>query len=142
MIIQDIYLPKYDWEVKVYYAVDSYYKEEIVQNLIDIDCDEQSLFKAIDMMNNLDYNNGFTYSNNALHKSIMVIGMTTSSSEFYNTLDHEKGHLVTHIAITNFIDPYSEEIQYISGAISKKLFPVAKKFLCKHCRAELDLFKQ
>ena len=106
MIIQEIYIPKYKWNIKVYYAVSKYYKDEIIQDLVDIDCYYISLQKAKQMMDEYDYNCGFTYSNNALHQTVMVIGLTTSPSEFYNTLDHEKGHLVTHIAIANLIDPY------------------------------------
>ena len=64
----------------------------------------------------------------------MVIGLTTSSEEFQNTLDHEKGHLVMHIAEAYNIDPYGEEYQYLSGEVGQKLFKVAKRFLCDHCR--------
>ena len=142
MIIQEIYIPKYNWNVKIYYAVNKYYKEEIIQDLVDIDCDYQSLQKVEQMLNDWNYNCGFTYSNNALHETVMVIGLTTSPSEFYNTLEHEKGHLVMHIAIANMLNPYGEAIQYAAGTISKKLFQVAMQFLCKHCRQELDLFAQ
>jgi hypothetical protein len=38
MIAQVIYLKEYDWLVKVYYAVDQYYKEEILSELYSIDC--------------------------------------------------------------------------------------------------------
>ena len=58
------------------------------------------------------------------------------------TFDHEKGHLAIHIAKYYDIDPYGEEYQYLTGDIGKKLFPIASKFMCKHCRQELttDLF--
>ena len=35
------------------------------------------------------------------------------------------------------IDPYGEEAQYLSGYVGQKMFPVAKKFLCEHCRRSL-----
>lgn len=34
------------------------------------------------------------------------------------------------------IDPYREEAAYLEGAIAQKMFPVAKKFICEHCRDE------
>ena len=76
-------------------------------------------------------------------KSLMVIGLTTSPEEFQSTFDHEKGHLAIHIAQYYHLDPYGEEFQYLAGSIGKKLFPVAKKFLCNHCReTTLDLFSK
>ena len=76
-------------------------------------------------------------------KSLMVIGLTTSPEEFQSTFDHEKGHLAINIAKYYNIDPYSEDFQYLTGEIGKKLFPVAKKFICKHCNKDLkDLFSK
>ena len=31
----------------------------------------------------------------------------------------------------------SKEAQYLSGYVGQKMFPVAKKFLCEHCRNNL-----
>ena len=35
MIIQEFYIPDYDWEVRVYYAVDCYYTDRIIADLND-----------------------------------------------------------------------------------------------------------
>ena len=35
MIIQEIYLPEYRWKAKVYYAVSSYYADEILKELLE-----------------------------------------------------------------------------------------------------------
>lgn len=32
------------------------------------------------------------------------------------------------------IDPYSEKYQYLAGEVGKRMFKVAKKFLCDHCK--------
>ena len=34
MIIQNVYLSDYNWNVKVYYAVNGYYIEEILNELV------------------------------------------------------------------------------------------------------------
>lgn len=57
---------------------------------------------------------------------------------FQNSWDHEKGHLCRHISKAFGIDPYGEEAQYLSGYVGQKMFPVAKKFLCEHCRKGLE----
>lgn len=49
-----------------------------------------------------------------------------------------KGHLCRHISKAFGIDPYGEEAQYLSGYVGQKMFPVAKKFLCEHCRKGLE----
>ena len=50
------------------------------------------------------------------------------------SFDHEKWHLVMHISSALSIDPYSEEYQYLAGEVGKRMFKVAKKFLCDHCK--------
>lgn len=142
MIIQDIYLPKYKWSVRVYYAVNDYYSDEILEKLLEYNPTVAEYNSVKELMENYEYNTGFTFSDYRKKQSLMVIGLTTSPSEFQNTFDHEKGHLAIHIAKYYDIDPYGEEYQYLTGDIGKKLFPIARKFMCKHCKQELtmDLF--
>jgi hypothetical protein len=42
-----------------------------------------------------------------------------------------------HIAETDGMDIFGEEFQYLTGEIGKQMFPVAKKFMCDHCRIDL-----
>ena len=143
MIVQDINLRNYGWSVKVYYAVDAYYSDEILKELETYNPTIKEYGSIMDLMENYEYNTGFTFTDYRNKKSLMVIGLTTSPEEFQSTFDHEKGHLAIHIAQYYNIDPYSEEFQYLIGNIGKKLFPVAKKFLCSHCReATLDMFSK
>ena len=143
MIVQQINLRKYDWSVKVYYAVDAYYSDEILKELETYNPTIKEYGSVMDLMENYEYNTGFTFTDYVNKRSLVVIGLTTSPEEFQSTFDHEKGHLAIHIAQYYNIDPYGEEFQYLAGSIGKKLFPVAKKFLCNHCReATLDLFSK
>ena len=47
------------------------------------------------------------------------------------------GHLAMHIAMSEDIDPFGEEYQYLTGAIGKKMFKAAKLFMCDSCRTKL-----
>ena len=134
MIVQDIYLEDYDWSIRVYYAVHEYYISNILIDLLDIDCDEESFFKIKGLMETGNDNIGFTYTNTEMGASLMLIGKTDSSDEFQDTFDHEKGHLIMHISSALGIDPYSENYQYLAGEVGKRMFKVAKKFLCDHCK--------
>lgn len=137
MIVQDFYIKGYDWHVKVYYAVTTYWADNIMRELQSIGCQGNSLRKAYMSLVSGHLNTGITYSNTRRRESVMVIALTSSPEEFQNSFDHEKGHLCRHISEAFGIDPYSEEEQYLSGEIGQRMFPVAKKFLCEHCRKEL-----
>lgn len=88
-------------------------------------------------MDDYEYNTGFTFTDNTTRQSLVVIGLTTCPAEFQNTFDHEKGHLSMHIAQYYNLDPYGEDVQYLTGTIGKAMFPIAKNFLCKHCYDKL-----
>lgn len=89
------------------------------------------------VLNNGTDNKGMTYSNTKERESIIIIGSTSCPAEFQHTFDHEKIHLAMHIAKYFEIDPYGEELAYLVGDIGLEMFPIAKKFLCEHCREEL-----
>lgn len=139
MIVQNITLPKYGWSVKVYYAVDSYYADDILNDLLKYNPTVEEFAEVEALMENYEFNTGFTFTNYNNKESLVVIGLTSSPAEFQNTFDHEKGHLAVHIAQYYNIDPYGERFQYLAGEIGKKLFPIAKKFMCEHCKKELTL---
>lgn len=138
MVRQKIYLPEWGWRVFVYYAVDRCYADEILALMEEMGATRVTLSKAERNLRSGALNSGLTYSDNASLSSVMVIGLTDSPEQFADTLDHEKGHLARHICQAHAVDPYGEEAQYIAGAIGRKLFPVAKRFLCEHCRTAIE----
>ena len=119
----------------VYYAVDTYYMDEILEELEMIGCTYADEIE--EDLTQHPYNNGLTYSNLHRRVSLVVIGLTETPDEFQNTFDHEKGHLAMHIAEEDRMDVFGEEFQYLTGEIGKQTFPVAKRFMCEHCRKDL-----
>lgn len=134
MIIQDIYLEKYDWYIRVYYDIDKTNSNQILEDISSMNCSEDEFINISRFLNNIKENSGITYSNPEDKISLIAISYTTCAMEFQDTLDHEKGHLATHISITNNIDPFGEEYQYLVGTIGRKMFPISKLFLCDNCR--------
>lgn len=134
MIVQDFYISKYDWNVRIYYAIDTVFSDEIIEELINLDCSKEEFEEFYEIMKNFDYNNGFTFSNPKYKSSLLLIGVASSADEFLSTLIHEIGHLVMHIAESSGIDPFGEELQYLNGGIARAAFAVAKHFLCDNCR--------
>ena len=119
----------------VYYAVDTYYMDEILEELEMIGCTYADEIE--EDLTQHPYNNGLTYSNMRRRVSLIVIGLTETPDEFQNTYDHEKGHLAMHIAEEDRMDVFGEEFQYLAGEIGKQTFPIAKRFMCEHCRKDL-----
>jgi len=139
MIRQDFHISKYDWHVTVYYAVTCYHVCRIISEMFVMGCGQAELLRAYKNMASGNLDTGLTYSSPQKRQSLMVIGLTSSPAEFQNSLDHEKGHLCKHISKACGIDPYGEEYQYLSGEVGQRMFPVARRFLCEHCRKSLTL---
>lgn len=92
MIVQDFYIPEYDWEARVYYAVDCYYTGRIMADLRRVGCRGADLMDAFGNMRSCNLNTGITYSNTRDRQTVMVMALTSSPGEFQNSWDHEKGH--------------------------------------------------
>lgn len=134
MIKQVFTIDDYCWFVKVFYIVDTFPKEEVYESLIDLGCDEDEAINTVDSLEEEGLNVGAIYSNIHRRASLIVIGKADSVDEFYNTFDHEKGHLAMHICIADDIDPFSEKYQYLVGDIAKSMFSAAKELFCEKCR--------
>lgn len=138
MIVQDIYLEDYDWNIRVYYAVDQYFISNILIDLIDMDCDKDVFFRIKRLMEMHKKNIGFAYSNIEKRCSLILIGITDDASEFQSTFDHEKGHVVMHISKALGINPFGEEYQYLAGEVGKQMFEKAHILLCDNCRRHIS----
>lgn len=124
---------KYDWRVKIYYAVDTYFADEIVDDLIRIGCRGKNLTEAKENLWSGNLDSGLTYSNYDTRQTIMVIGLARNKAQYTNSITHEIGHLAKHIAEALHIDPNSEEVCYIQGDVAEAMYPVSHKLTCCHC---------
>lgn len=137
ILCQEFKLDDWNWHVKVFYVVDLIPIDYIIEQLEGIGCDNKDIESAIEVLDSKEYNRGITFSNNETRESIIVIGETSCPAEFSHSFDHEKLHLTMHVAKQDNIDPFSEELAYLAGDIGFKTFPIAKYFLCEHCRKQL-----
>lgn len=140
MIVQVVYLEDYDWLLKVYYDVRTEDTDLILNELDDIDCEPNAFYSLAEQLENDPVNCGFTYTDNSMHVTFIVISKTTSRSEFQNTFDHEKGHAAVHIAKFLNFSLEGEKFQYLQGEIGKQLFKGARRFLCDECNVK-SIFK-
>ena len=137
ILAQEFTLTKWDWRVRVFYVVDLIPIDFIIEELYGIGCTERDVDNAVKVLDNEKDNRGITFSNDKKRESIIVIGETSCPAQFSNSFDHEKLHLTMHIARVDNIDPFGEELAYLAGEIGFQTFPIAKRFLCEHCREDL-----
>ena len=98
MIVQHVYLKRYDWSIIAFFTDDHSSDEEILEFMEIIGCSEKETDSIADIMRPQQRDCGFTYSDYVDKNTIIYIGPTSSVDEFQNTFDHEKGHVAVHIA--------------------------------------------
>lgn len=139
MIVQEFTLPRYRWRVRVYYSVTTCRAGEIAAALRDIGCGGEQLAKAVRNLSESRPDTGLTYSNFASRETVVVTSLASSPAQFLNSWTHEMFHLCRHVAQACGIDPYGEEAAYLAGTVAQKMFPVAGKLLCNHCRRDVEV---
>ena len=136
MIRQEIYVPRYDWEVVVFYDTDRR-DAPIVLDLLDkIGVDDATYWDAEGNLRSGYEDTGLTFSNFVRRMSVIVLSHTSSEAEFANTWVHEVGHCAKHIAIAYDMDCNGEPVQYISGELAREMQPVAARLMCPTCHCE------
>lgn len=143
MIFRELYIPKYDWFVQVFYHVTCFWTDEILDCLRNIGCPPDKMEEAYQNLTACKLNTGLTYSNYHFRESVMVVGKTSSSSEFSNSLMHECRHLEDHIAKVFKMPSGGEEVAYLAGYIGQKLSKDMQMFICtcdchKHQKKKLS----
>ncbi len=133
MIKQEIYLERArGWEVIAFYAVTHYEVDEIMRSLEDAGAKGRNLQTAYENLSSGKSNTGLCFSGEG--KSVIVISVASSASQFVNSMFHEVHHLSCHIADQLGYDLMGEDVCYLSGEIAEKMYPIASKFMCEHCR--------
>lgn len=122
---QQFKMNKIDWCITIYYTVTEEQKQEIIEILQKLDCDEDTLTSITSNLTKAKQDTGFTYSSYPNHCSIVVIHKASSIGEFINTFEHEKNHLEMHICEALEINPYGEEAAHLSGDLAQKILEEA-----------------
>lgn len=135
MLVRDIYIDKYDWCARVYFAISQYQIEDVAHSLRKINCPPEIYKQAVRQMVRGELNTGFTYSNTKRKRSVMLIGKTDSGEEFLNSFTHEQRHLADDIATEFGMYMSGEEVAYLTGDIASQLADIVCHYSCDHCRA-------
>lgn len=129
MIVKTFDIKRYDWSVHVYIGMDTYYIEQILNDLNQIDCSKSLMEEIEHKMRQNKLNTGFTYSRN--NGSVIVTAPTSEPKQMLNSLTHEIRHLVDDIARQHGLNPYGEEVAYLTGEITMELYDEIKMIVSK-----------
>lgn len=137
MIRQKLTLSKYaGWEIYAYYAVSTYYTDEIMEHLWYLGVNSSNAKRAYKNLSSDNLDTGLCYSNPSQRKSIIVVAKTSSASEFLNSLTHEVTHACVHIATELGVNMQSEDFAYMVGEMCRDMYDDVKHLLCDCCRNE------
>lgn len=125
------------WIVEFLFCLGRYDIEGVLACLRDAGAPRWVREQALDLMENCDYDCGFTYSarrpqrysyyNRDNHRAVVLIGPTSSAAEFLDTTVHELRHLTDAIAKSMGVALDSEDAAYISGDTARELADIILK---------------
>lgn len=127
-------IARYGWTVDVFLAVQPRHALAVEKALTDIGCDDGYLQQARTLLQAGELDRGLTYSNIAERRSVVVVGQSSSASEFVNSLTHELHHLVAHVCEGVGVDLASEEACYLAGGLSALVYEAVPSLFCERCR--------
>ena len=135
MIQKRINLKNYGgWIIQVFLDTSSDDVDEIMERLWSINVNATQARKAYQCLSGEVLNTGLCYSNLKLRQSVIVVALTSSSAEFFNSLVHEIAHACIHISSELGIDLHSEGFTYLMGDVCIEIYSEAKRLLCDCCR--------
>lgn len=135
-------IARYGWTVDVFLAVQPRHALDVEKALTDIGCDDGYLQQARALLQAGELDRGLTYSNIAERRSVVVVGQSSSASEFVNSLTHELHHLVAHVCEGAGVDNASEEACYLAGGLSALVYEAAPSLFCEMCRIATRRFRK
>ena len=138
MIRCELYSPRCDWRVHLFFSVNEYWVDEIMDCLFYLGLDGQRAKTAYDNISSGDVNCGLCYSNYDKHESVVVIGKASNASELFNSTMHEFKHLSSHMAKACGLEETGEEIAYATGELAHDMWPLVKHLFCDCCRKKKE----
>lgn len=134
MKVRKFHIPKYDWQVTVFFAVTCYHAADILDAIAEIDCPDSLRERVSENLQKRQMDTGVTYSNKKRRSSVVVVGLSSSPAEFLNSFEHELRHLVDDIASASCITFTGEDVAYLTGEINLRLWDDVHDFICTKCR--------
>lgn len=132
MIGQYFNIPKYDWDVKVYYNVD---RDDIgfcIKQLRKLTTSNKIIKECIETLDTNKKDRAYIYSSYRKLETVIFIGDYSSTGELINTITHEANHLKSHIATVYNLNEKDEEVCYVIGGVVQLMSETFMRFICSN----------
>lgn len=137
MIRVDVHVPKWDYNVKCFFAVSEYWVDEIMEELFFLQIDGSNAKRAYDNLTSGELNTGLCFANPREKEAVIVVAKTSSAAEFVNSVSHENHHLASYVAKQFGLEPTGEEVAFFAGELMKEQFPYIRHLMCDCCRKKV-----
>lgn len=121
------------WTIQFLFSFDQHDIERILDALVWADAPESIIHNVSENVRAGRLNEGFTYSEPSLRRSVLATGMATTGPEMLNTIVHEIVHIAQHMAMEDGIDPFNEDMAYLCGDIASTVSDIVCVLSCPHC---------
>ena len=121
------------WDILFLFSFDKSDIESIYEALIWAEAPNSIISKVSENVYAGRLNEGFTFSEPSLRKTVFASGKSTTGEEMFNTIVHEIVHIAQHISEEDGIDPLSEKMAYLCGDIAETVSDIVCKLSCPHC---------
>lgn len=134
MIRHVFHIEQHRWTFRIYVAMDCFWAGEIIRHLWRLGASDDILIEAARNMQCGRLNNGLTYASPEARETLVVVGLTTTPAELFNSVVHEIDHAGEFTFPLVGITPGTEEAAYFKGGIAREIFPLIQPYLCDCCR--------
>lgn len=125
------------WDMLFLFSFDTHDMEQVLDALSWADAPKSIFQQVSENISAGRLNEGFTYSNQKLRRTVFAISKATSGPEVLDSTVHEIIHIVQHIAMEDDICPFSESFAYLGGHISREISDIVCELSCPHCSQKL-----
>lgn len=134
MITREVHIRH--WTILFLFSFDEYDMESIYDALVWAEAPESIIENVSENVYAGRLNEGFTYSEPSLRRTVAATGKAATGPEMLNTIVHEIVHIAQHISIEDGIDPLSEEVAYLCGDISSTVADIVCRLSCPKCSGD------
>lgn len=122
-----------DWTIRFLFSFDKSDRVRVLESLFWANAPNSIISQVSENIRAGRLNEGFCFSQPSLRRTVLGVGLAESGPEVLDSMVHEIFHICQHISMEDAIDPYSEELAYLAGDISREVSDVVCELSCPKC---------
>ena len=128
MVQTGFWIGNRDWWIMAQFDISSAELQDVYEVLLSVGVPGYKAHEVCQVLSRP--NKGYTYTDYDGRFSLMFASEGTDIDELYDSIDHEKRHVLAHIEYYYGVEPKSEEAAYLAGELGRLLFPAIAIAVC------------